>query len=57
MPWDKNNRRYQDHRFPRLAVAEVQARIDRLRAALGRFEGLRVEPFGRNIFKITAVGT
>jgi surface carbohydrate biosynthesis protein len=57
LPWDKNHRGYQDHRFPRLAVAEVQSRIDRLRATLGRFEGLRVEPLGRNIFKITAAGT
>jgi hypothetical protein len=57
LPWDKNHRGYQDHRFPHLAAADVQSRIDRLRAALGRFEDLRVEPLGRNIFKITAAGS
>jgi acyl carrier protein len=56
IPGDKNNRSYQDHRFPGIAVAEIQSRIDRLRQALGRFDSLNVERFGRNIFEITAAG-
>jgi hypothetical protein len=56
LPWDKNHRGYQNHRFPRLAAAEIQSRIDRLQRTLGRFEGLHVDRMGRNIFKITNAG-
>jgi len=56
IPGDKNSRGYQDHRFPGVEVADIQSRIDRLRQALGRFDNLNVEPFGRNIFEITAAG-
>jgi hypothetical protein len=56
IPGDKNSRGYQGHRFPGVEVADIQSRIDRLRQALGRFDNLNVEPFGRNIFEITAAG-
>lgn len=56
VPGDKNNRDYQDQRFPGITVAEIQSRIDRLRQTLGRFDGLNVERFGRNIYEITAAG-
>lgn len=48
-----NSSAYHAHRFPELDVADVEERLHRLQAALGRFGGIRVERASRFIFRIS----
>ncbi|MEJ8568195.1 surface carbohydrate biosynthesis protein [Elongatibacter sediminis] len=48
----RNRRAYHDHRFPRLEVADVEARVRRLGATLGRFDGVRVGRHSEHIFTL-----
>jgi surface carbohydrate biosynthesis protein len=51
-PDHHHNRAYQDHRFPKITVEEVEARITRLGRALNRFSSVRVHRVGDYIFRI-----
>jgi len=51
-PIKKPNPFYIRHKFPGIDAAEVDARIGRLGAALGRFEGLAAEEILPDIFRI-----
>jgi surface carbohydrate biosynthesis protein len=51
-PGHKNNIDYTRHRFPGIEVDEVNRRIDRLRATLGRFPNARARQLSSNIFEI-----
>jgi surface carbohydrate biosynthesis protein len=48
----RNSAAYHDHRFPRLAAADLEQRIERFSDALGRFASTRVLPCGENVFWI-----
>ncbi len=50
----RNRSDYHDHRFPRIAAAELQRRVDRLGAALGRFQSVRVRERGLHLFELQA---
>ncbi len=50
-PGHRNNIVYHAHRFPDISAAEIQARVDRLGRLLGRFERVRVEPYGEYTFR------
>lgn len=52
-PGHKNSRAYNRHRFPGLSEQEVQARLARLGAVTGRFDGLAVRQIRRDIFVVT----
>jgi surface carbohydrate biosynthesis protein len=54
IPGDKNNRGYQEQRFPGLSLDEVRERVDRFGGLLGRFAKLRIEQHSRNIYRITS---
>ncbi|NNK31881.1 MAG: hypothetical protein HKP02_02075, partial [Xanthomonadales bacterium] len=47
-----NRQAYHDHRFPRLSAADVERRIARLGATLGRFDGLQVEQRSEHVFDV-----
>jgi len=47
-----HNPAYQNHRFPGLTLEDVRSRIERLRRALGRFEGVRAELVAEHVFRI-----
>lgn len=49
----KNSRAYNRHRFPGLRAAEARARLARLGAMTGRFDGLVLRKVRRNIFVVT----
>ena len=49
-----DNAEYISYRFPDLSVAAVEDRLQRLRAATGRFDRVRVEGFFKNVFALTA---
>ncbi|HEX2890169.1 surface carbohydrate biosynthesis protein [Vineibacter terrae] len=51
-PGHKNSRAYNRHRFPGIAVPEVETRIRRFGQLLGRFDGVIVEPVSQNIFRV-----
>ena len=51
-PGHRNDIRYHDHRFPPVTAAELQQRIDRLGALMGRFPDVRVEQTSRHMFRI-----
>lgn len=53
--WTDITRDYQGftrHRFPKLAVAELQDRLDRLTSALGRTGNVRVKHREEDIFEV-----
>jgi hypothetical protein len=52
VPGSKHDTRYARHRFPGLTLREVEDRIARLGAALGRFEGVGARRLARDIFEI-----
>lgn len=54
VPGHKNNIDYTRHRFPGIELDEVNRRIDRLRATLGRFPAARARRLRDNIFEIAA---
>ncbi len=58
-PNARRRRRQQFHRhiFPHTEVADVEARIERLRRTLGRFTDVRARLFSDNVFEITAAGS
>ena len=45
-PW------HQEKQFPKLAISDVEAMIDRFRKATGRFSDVRVSAFATNVFMI-----
>jgi len=49
-----NRQAYHDHRFPRISVPEVAARIGRLGHTLQRFDSVQVEQYSEHIFQIRA---
>jgi len=55
-PGHRNNIRYHDHRFPPIAVEELQRRIDRLGELTGRFGSVRVNQTSRHIYRISMTG-
>ena len=48
-----NRRAYHDHRFPALSAADLERRIEKFAAILGRFERVKVEPHSRHLFQIS----
>jgi hypothetical protein len=48
----RNGAAYHAHRFPGVSVAELNARIERFGAQLGRFGGVRAEARSRHVFTI-----
>jgi surface carbohydrate biosynthesis protein len=48
----KGNPGYLRHKFPGISVAEANERIERLGAALGRFQGYRAEEIMPDLFRI-----
>lgn len=53
-PGHKSNIAYTRHRFPGVVLPEVEERIGRFRAILGRFEAVRARQTMKNVFKIAA---
>lgn len=51
-PHHRNSAAYHAHRFPGVSVDELNERIARLRALLGRFSGVRAEPLSQHVFRI-----
>ncbi|MGI9228345.1 MAG: surface carbohydrate biosynthesis protein [Gammaproteobacteria bacterium] len=51
-----NRRAYHDHRFPELSAVELQQRIEKFAAILGRFKQIKVEPHSRHLFRISRTG-
>ncbi|HJP35556.1 MAG: hypothetical protein QF609_04230 [Gammaproteobacteria bacterium] len=51
-PHHRNSNRLHDHRFPAVTAAELQRRIDRLGALMGRFSNVRVQQTSRHMFHI-----
>ncbi len=51
-PGHRNHGDYHAHRFPEIAVQELERRIGRLGQLLGRFDGIRVEQRSRHLFSI-----
>ncbi|MFQ5566623.1 MAG: surface carbohydrate biosynthesis protein [Paracoccaceae bacterium] len=51
----KGNPVYLRHKFPHIGVREVNARIDRLSATLGRFDGYSAEEIMADVFRITGL--
>ena len=51
-----NRRAYHDHRFPELSVADLERRVEKFAAILGRFGRVRVAPYARHLFRISAAG-
>lgn len=51
-PGHRRSAAHHAHRFPPVAAAELQARVDRLAAALGRFAGVRVAARGEPLFDV-----
>ena len=49
----KGNPVYLRHKFPGISVGEVNQRIGRLGAALGRFDGFAAEEILTDVFRIT----
>lgn len=49
----KNSRYYSDHRFPPLAITEVQERLARLSQVTGRMTDVTVHQIHRNIFRLS----
>ncbi len=49
-----NRLAYHDHRFPEIAVAEIQRKVDRFKHLLNRFDGVRVAQHSKHVFKIDA---
>lgn len=51
-PNHRNSAAYHAHRFPGVTEAELNARIARFGAQLGRFGGVRAEQFSEHVFRI-----
>jgi len=48
----RNSIEYHDHRFPEVPVEELRSRIARFAGVLDRFDGIRVSPVSRHVFRI-----
>lgn len=55
-PNHRHNAAYHAHRFPRIAAADLEARIARFREHLGRFDAVRVRAISRHLFRIGSAG-
>ncbi|MEX2649396.1 MAG: surface carbohydrate biosynthesis protein [Alphaproteobacteria bacterium] len=53
-PGHKDSADFRDQRFPGVDLATVEARIQRLGALLGRFQGLRARVLADNVFEVLA---
>lgn len=51
----RNSAAYHDHRFPGISEAELNARIARFGARLGRFAGVRARLLSRHLFQLGAL--
>jgi surface carbohydrate biosynthesis protein len=49
-----NSRGYVQHKFPDLPKSEIETRIARFRAVLGRFDSVTVREHSRNVFELRA---
>ena len=54
IPGHRNNPDFQKHRFQGMSIADLQARADRLSAAVGRFSGVKVRSVADHIFRVEA---
>lgn len=52
----RNSIEYHDHRFPEVPIEEMRSRVVRFARQLGRFEGVRVTPMSRHVFRVDRVG-
>jgi surface carbohydrate biosynthesis protein len=52
IPGHRNNPAFQRHRFEGVRIEELRTRIARLGRALGRFDGVEVEPIAEHIFRV-----
>jgi hypothetical protein len=51
-----NRAAYHDHRFPKIGVADVMERVERLGRTLGRFGRVRARERGEHLFELFAAG-
>ena len=51
-PGHRRSAAYHRHRFPPIASAELQMRVARMGAALGRFENVFVSEYAENLFEV-----
>ena len=49
-----NRQAYHDHRFPELSVVEIEQKIGRFGELLKRFNMIKVEPYAKHVFRISA---
>jgi surface carbohydrate biosynthesis protein len=49
-----NRQAYHDHRFPELSVVEIEQKIGRFGELLKRFNTIKVEPYAKHVFRISA---
>lgn len=52
-PGHRNSYRYHMQRFPEISTAQIRQRIARLGELLGRFDGIRAEPYAPFTFRLT----
>ncbi|MGH8248682.1 MAG: surface carbohydrate biosynthesis protein [Gammaproteobacteria bacterium] len=52
-----NSAEYHSHRFPEIGADEIDRRIGRLRAQLGRFEGVQARQVSRFLFRVVGPET
>lgn len=52
LPGNKHSRAYTKHRFPSIDKPEVEAKVAKLGAELGRFDTVKVRELSKNIFEI-----
>jgi len=51
-PGHRNNLAFHRHRFPGVSVTELNEKIGRLGAQLGRFSGLQARQIAQHLFRI-----
>lgn len=49
-----NRLAYHDHRFPPISVANIECRVERFGGLLNRFRSIKVAPYAKHVFRITA---
>jgi surface carbohydrate biosynthesis protein len=53
-PGHHNNLAYHAHRWPDISIEELRARATRMGRLLNRFSGIQIEPYSKNIFRISS---
>ena len=50
----RNSTEYHDHRYPKVTLEGMRARVARLRSSLGRFDAIRIRQLSKHIFRVEA---